>query len=292
MKRLFVVLCLTMMIGTSFGATCPNNMSESSIFSGTFSSVSPEMTCGSGFQLFELPESMVVYTSGHVMANPEPLCPMDQHWENGECVPYVRGICDNGFSQVAVDNSTFYKLDVNNQCTSGYQRADIPTNVVYGIVNGILLGTGVTLCGDGYRMVGDTCTPYNTGDCPNGMFAYEPGADTFSAIVNGACASGYELGIDNKSCGDSTVADGKCAVLCDAGENWTYGGVCSARCTTNGIRILHAGDVAFQTYANKTTEHALVFDNGVGRCYGNMTTGRASGTLNVDVRGTTWHVTE
>lgn len=291
-KFLIAISWLVMPMGV-YGVECPTDMSDNPVYSNTFIAVDNQMRCGPGYQLTELPESMVVYTSGLLLETSETLCGSNGYWFENECIPATQGTCDSGFNQLPGDITTLYKMDEYNRCSAGYEKEDIPTHIVYGVVNGMIIGSGETLCDDGYRLIGDTCVQYEAGDCPPDMFSYEPGVDTFVPITNGACATGYVVHDDNKSCGDSDSSDNFCAVLCDAGENWTYAGVCSARCTTDGIKRLHVGDLSFTTYTNKTTERALVFDNGSARCYGNMTLGRGTGTLNVnDENGLIWHLTE
>ncbi len=155
--------------------------------------------------------------------------------------------------------------------------------------------------GTNYALGGNNthgCDNYRVVACAAGYYTDNPtsywGTD---CIPVGAGYYSAEGEIDRTACtnapANTTYTGGAtsntCPWECNSGYNLTNDGTCAQLCTAGITQIKLGGGLSVPLYKSKQTSHAIGVKYANQVCYVNLTTGRATGAINVNIGGTTYH---
>ncbi|MBQ0013136.1 MAG: hypothetical protein KBS86_01005 [Proteobacteria bacterium] len=273
MKKHISILILPFIFSEfAYGATCPTGMTANIVFSGTFVG-RDNGGCPTGYVRYEAPDAIQVLFTGFVMPTVPQTCPLGQYMNNGTCTPYERDDCPSDYGMKHAANGLTFSGRDNGGCPTGYVRYDAPDNFFVRFTG--FLGTAVSVCPWGQYMNSGTCTPYERGTCPSGYHAMGPDASFDLQSKTGTCTSGYTSWDSVASCTDDST-DSICTTYC--GNGYTHLN------TSTGLK--------YNIYSMRQTTPSLNIGTPENRCYINMTSGRASGAINMDYNGSVYHLTD
>lgn len=89
-----------------------------------------------------------------------------------------------------------------------------------------------------------------------------------------------------------TATSNTCPWECWEGYNQTVDGLCGQMCTIGVQYIKISNGLSLPLYKSKQTDHTLAVKTSGGICYASLASGTASNTLNIDIGGDSYHVTE
>jgi len=272
---------------------CPAGYYETLIAPSTYSAITIHNQCMNSYNKVELPTGFNAIYNGVLIKFGPTLCGADQQLANGKCEPKEQGRCADGSYKTLVVQSTFSAPGVSsNECMNSYNMYELDS-VLSLIYNGVLISFGPKLCGAGQYLADGECMPTTRGECPENFHVISPDEATLGTLGgDGACANGYAGYYLNANCAAGETSDNMCAVLCDAGLQYTGLGTCAAPCP-HGMTAMHLSDGhSWPMYAEKLTTPGLNIKMPAGMCYINFLPGAARGGVNVKSADGTYHITD
>ena len=240
-----------------------------------------------GYSIMEIPDDVIPIYNGFEAGNPVTLCEDGYLPNNGTCVAYTQGSCQNNYEDLALNSASFV-AETNGMCAfGGYTVIEVPDDIVP-IYNGFVTGAEVTLCSNGYLSNNGSCVTYSAGDCPTDYVDLALNADTMTTLSNGVCPTNYSKYTINQQC-DANTDDAVCAILCANGLNYTDIGTCAEFCPGPHHTLKTSTGLAIPIYATKQITPSINIQLGENVCYVNMVPGRASNAINVQYDNQIYH---
>lgn len=169
---------------------------------------------------------------GVLVGDPVTLCTNGYSTDGSTCTTYTQKNCDAGYHTPTGNQSSFTAPESDLCQIAGYSKKTYPDTTAYVIYNGLIVGSEITLCTNGYSADGSTCTTYSNGYCPNDYYDLNNGDATFAGFtdfVGGVCGTGYHAYTAESGCGYS-LSGTTCVDLCTNGSMTTDIGTCASLC--------------------------------------------------------------
>lgn len=198
------------------------------------------------------------------------LCDNGYSADNSTCTTYEVGDCSADYYDVKAGATTFVS-SVNDTCSvAGYKSRTLPDTTIELIYYGMVVGSEILLCDNGYSPDNSTCTEYvGTADCPTDYYGVNVETATF-AKREGTCSSGYKQYEAEDSCGFEPAST--CISYCENGDMTTGAGGCSALCSSGATTLRTSTGLKYPLWATKQTTPSINIGFPSGeRCYVNLT---------------------
>ncbi len=296
--KFFIMLSVFIYVNAGFSSSCPSGYATLGVekhidtqytdFSeSTFMAVEGGLCKIGGYALLEIPDDVVAVYNGFVMGTAVTLCDEGYAPNNGACVAYTQGTCQQDDDNLELNSSSFMALD-NGLCKiGGYSAKEMPEDV-YPVYNGFVMGAEVTLCDNGFQVNNGSCSTYSAGDCPTNYQDILLNSNTMATLTNGSCASGYQTFLLNQQC-DENTDDAICGILCTGGLNYTDIGTCAAICPGEHTTLRTSTGLIFPMYSEKQITPSLNIQVGNNVCYVNLVSGASDDAINIKYNNTTYH---
>jgi len=228
--------------------------------------------------------------TGIILGDAVTLCDNGYSTDSSTCTSYVQSNCENNFHRQAGVEKSFVDVSANDTCdTTGFTYyltlSDVLINMVY---NGVLIGTELTLCDNGYSPDSTTCTTYAAGYCPTGYFDLDTDDGFITLQSAGTCATGYGAYNGTETCGYNPTMT-TCLDLCENGQMTTELGTCATMCSLGVTTLRTSNGLVIPMWSSAQSSPALNIGVGNGVCYVNLESGTGTG-INVEYDNTSYHV--
>lgn len=225
-----------------------------------------------GYKARTLPDTTIeLIYHGAVIGSEITLCANGYSPNGTTCTTYGVGDCSADYYDVKAGATTFVS-SVNDSCSvAGYKSRTLPDTTIELIYYGMVVGSEILLCDNGYSPDNSTCTTYQQNDCPSEYYGINAGGTSFATTNNGSCASGYHSYIAEDSCGFEP-AGSTCISYCENGDMTTGAGGCSTLCGAGATTLRTSTGLKYPLWATKQTTPSINIGFPSGeRCYVNLT---------------------
>jgi len=270
---------------------CPAGYYTSNIDSVTYSAPTLQNNCLNTYNRVTMPEMFHPMYNGILVKFGPKLCGPGYDMVNGTCTARTQGRCPNGYMMYPVSSNTFSAQTLDLNCMNSYNTFEVP-DILQMMYNGILVNFGPELCGAGMRMSDGACVPLERGECPENYYDATVDAETLMKTNMGKCDTNYSAYGLSANCGAATDA-ALCAILCDAPAVYTGVGTCATPCELGARRLNTSNGILVPLYSERQSTPTLnvLFPDG-GMCYGNLVSGAARGSINMNYNNTIYHTTD
>ena len=214
--------------------------------------------------------------NGILIGSETTLCSNGYSTNGSSCTSYSQNNCDSGYYD-PIGNQTSFVAPENELCrVTGYKQTVCPDTTINIVYNGILIGSEITLCSNGYSTNGSSCTSYSNGYCPDDYYDLNNGETTFTGLTAGSCGSGYKTYVADSACGYS-LSGSTCVDLCVNGLMTTDVGTCASLCSLGVTTLRTSTGLIVPMWSEKQTTPSvnLGINDGQhsGVCYVNLVPG-------------------
>jgi len=270
---------------------CPVGYYLTNIDAATYDAPSIRNNCMNSYNKVTMPDEFYAIYNGVLVKFGPKFCGADSFMESGECVKRTQGRCPDNYYKVPVNQATFSAMSVaGKQCMNSYDEFEL-IDIIHLEYNGVLVNFGAKLCGPGMRMMDDTCVALSRGECPSNYYDISVDDTTLEKTNMGKCENGYTSYAFSNNCASGAGGD-ICAVLCDAGLNYTGLGTCATACEHGATMIKTSVGLRVPLYSTPQSSPSINIGLADGVCYGNLMPGTSPGAINIKHENTTYHSTD
>lgn len=208
------------------------------------------------------------------------------------CTSYARGVCQSGNYELQSNTVSVVATTQNGLCNvATYSRA-VVDDVVSAEYHGVLSGSQITLCDNGYAATNaTTCTSYTTGYCPNNYYSMAGNPSTFTNYTT-SCPNNYSQFIAEGPC-SYTPSTTYCMDVCGNGQYTTSLGTCASLCSLGATTLRTSTGLLFPMWSSSQATPSINLGIGNGVCYVNLESGTTNDSgLMFDWGGTTYHAVQ
>lgn len=227
--------------------------------------------------------------TGVIIGSEITLCDDGYSRDGSTCTSYDAANCDSGNYKLVGTETAFVDVGVNDTCdTTGFtKKLTLMDSLIYLIYNGVLVGSEITLCDNGYSTDSTTCSNYTSGYCPTGYFNLDTDDGFMTMQSSGSCASNYGSYNGTETCGYNPSMT-TCLDLCENGLMTTEVGTCASMCTAGGTTLRTSTGIVLPLWSTAQSTPSINIGLSNGVCYVNLEPGTGSG-INIQYGGNTYH---
>lgn len=271
---------------------CPSGYYELPENSGSFIATTGNGRCQSAsFSKYTTSLDIFDFTyTGVILGDAITLCDNGYSRNNSDCTTYARANCDASHYKLVGTETSFVDVGANDTCdTTGFvNKLTLSDTLSYLVYNGILVGSELTLCSNGYLTDGSSsCTTYASGYCPTGYYDLDTDAGFITLQSSGACGSDYGSYNGTETCGYNPMLT-TCLDLCENGQMTTELGTCASMCSLGATTLRTSNGLVLPLWSTVQDTPSINVGLTGGTCYVNLMTGSGSG-INVQYDGNNYH---